>query len=279
MVGNFTGSVSSYFDGKIAQAALFNAVLPQATVRSYYSQGLTGSETSCIGLWKFDGNGNDSNANANNLTANGGAAATNSDAPFAQNVYGTPTGTTDYSITQYISSDGLTETVQVPEGNTIPTSGGISAMAYSGIKSPYGFIGDADKWSVLSIVGVTFSQAAPTSSVYYNIASWQILIPVGSWTLLAKYTVSLDKGTVDSMRARTAISTSTTAVTDLELSGFSGSNNTTVSTTHFTFNKPLNLTTATTYYAIHSTTIASISNLYLEANPGQPTLRLVNAYL
>jgi hypothetical protein len=76
-------NAASFFPGKIAQAALFSAVINQATIQSYISQGLTGTETSLISAYSFNNSVNDLNANANNLTANGSAVATNADSPFA----------------------------------------------------------------------------------------------------------------------------------------------------------------------------------------------------
>lgn len=121
---------SNYFDGKASDFRLWSTVRTETQVRANMSQALVGNESGLIGYWKLNGNFNDSTSNANNLTASG-ATATNADTPFG--------ASTAYSITQSISSDGLTETVQVPYGYTIPTSGGISAMAYSVQEAPYDF--------------------------------------------------------------------------------------------------------------------------------------------
>jgi hypothetical protein len=138
-VGAFTAG-GQPFPGKIAQAAVFSAVIAQATIQSYISQGLAGTETSLISAYSFNGVITDLNANANNLTANGSAVATNADSPFAQDDTGTPTGTTDCGIvTAKVFSTNTTLTVQVPEGCAIPTSGGVSALSYSTQASPYGF--------------------------------------------------------------------------------------------------------------------------------------------
>lgn len=131
------------FDGKIAQVAIYSAKVTQANIRATIGQTLSGSETSLIGAWTFNGNGNDSDSNGNNLTAQGSATATNADSPFslgADLVSGYTDGTTDFAIvTKTAFSTNTTLTVQVPEGCTIPTSGGVSAVAYSTQKSPYGF--------------------------------------------------------------------------------------------------------------------------------------------
>jgi hypothetical protein len=142
VVGNDKSAGTNPFDGKIAQAAVFSSVLSASTIRSYMSQTLTGSESTLVSAYSFNNVITDLNtSNANDLTAQGSALATNADTPFTQSVVGTSVtaGTTNYSETYSISSDGLTETVIVSENNTIPTTGGVSAMAYSTAVTPYGY--------------------------------------------------------------------------------------------------------------------------------------------
>ena len=140
-IGALSSAASQYFDGKIAQAAVFSAVLSAATIRSYYSQGLAGTETSLVSAYSFNGVITDLNTtNANNLTAQASAVATNADSPFAGSSFNTPTGTTDFAIVTSVVT--TTVVAQVPEGNTIPTSGGVSAISYSSQIYPYGMPND-----------------------------------------------------------------------------------------------------------------------------------------
>lgn len=140
-IGSNNGG-TNLFAGKLAQVAVFNALISQATLLTYISQGLLGTETSLISAYSFNNSINDLNANANNLTANGSAVATNADSPFGGQAGGTISSTLDYGvITSATFSTNTTLTVQVPEGCTIPTSGGVSAVSYSTQLSPYGFPG------------------------------------------------------------------------------------------------------------------------------------------
>lgn len=125
------------FDGKLAQVAIFNAKVTQATMRTYMSQGLSGSETSLISAYSFDNSINDLNTtNANNLTANGGAAATATDSPFANAV---AAGLLEYAeINSVTFSTNTSVNVRVPDTCMIPTSGGVSAVSYSTQSNPYG---------------------------------------------------------------------------------------------------------------------------------------------
>jgi hypothetical protein len=135
-VGSYNGG-SSPFDGKLAQVAVFSSVLSAATIRSYASQGLTGSESTLVSAYSFDNSINDLNTtNANNLTANGGAAATATDSPFANAV---TAGLLEYAeINSVAFSTNTTVNVRVPDTCMIPTSGGVSAVSYSTQSNPYG---------------------------------------------------------------------------------------------------------------------------------------------
>lgn len=131
------GGGSLPFDGKIAQVAVFDAVLSQASIRDYMTHGLSGSETNCVAAYSLDNDITDLTSNNNDLTANGGAVATDTDSPFGDG--GTST-TLDYGIVTAVAYSTNTDvTVQVPEGCTIPTSGGVSAVAYSTQSAPFGF--------------------------------------------------------------------------------------------------------------------------------------------
>lgn len=135
------GLASNLFPGKIAQVAIYSAKVTQATITASISQTLTGSETSLISAYSFNNAITDLNTtNANNLTANGSAVATNTDSPFGGQASGSISSTLDYGIITSISySTNTTMTVMVPETNTIPTTGGISALSYSIQANPYGF--------------------------------------------------------------------------------------------------------------------------------------------
>lgn len=144
--GNLTVGATNgaeFFPGQIAQAALYSAKVTQATILASMNQTLTGSETSIISAWKLDqASGlNDLSANANNLTAQGSPTYA-ADTPFTNSVTGTSVtaGTTNYGIIMAQTfSTNTTYTIQIPEGETLPTTGGIGTVSYSTQKTPYGF--------------------------------------------------------------------------------------------------------------------------------------------
>lgn len=177
-----TNGGTNPFSGKIAQVAIFNAKVTQATMRSYMSQGYAGNETAMISAYSFNNSINDLNANANNLTANGSAVATSADSPYAQDDTGIPTGTIDFGIiTSKVFSTNTTLTVQVPEGCTIPTSGGVSALSYSTQATPYGFPAMKRRWRLVSILAT--AQSTTSNATYGSFINngWALTVPIGEW--------------------------------------------------------------------------------------------------
>lgn len=184
VVGADRSAGANYFDGKLAQVAVFSAVLSASTIRSYISQGLSGSETNIASAYSFNNSINDLNAtNANNLTANNGPVATNSDTPFTNPVTNTSltAGTINYSITTNVSSDGLTETVQIPEGETLPSSGGITSTFYSIQESPYGFITQKNKWQIISLINASETVTIGGVNAWYVSVGGKLTVPIGEW--------------------------------------------------------------------------------------------------
>lgn len=168
------------FDGKLAQVAIFSAKVTQATIRGYISQGMAGSETSAISVYSFNNSINDLNANANNLTAQGSALATNADSPFGGAQDGTISTTLDYGVVTAITAS--TMTIQVPEGCTIPTSGGISAISYSTYKTPFGFVSDRGRWSVITRIK-TSNQISFGGVNTWTSALATLTVPIGAWNV------------------------------------------------------------------------------------------------
>ena len=125
------------FDGKIAQVAIYSARVTPATIKASMNQALSGSETNLISAYSFDNSINDLNtSNANNLTAQNSAVATNADSPFANAV---TAGSLEYAEVNSVSfSTNTTVNVRVPDTCMIPTSGGVSSVFYSTQSNPYG---------------------------------------------------------------------------------------------------------------------------------------------
>lgn len=196
-IGSYNnGAVGSFFPGKIAQAFVSSAKITQANIKTLYSQGLTASlisTHSIISAYSFDNSITDLNTtSANNLTANGSAVATNADSPFGGQADGTISSTLDHGIIQKVTASTIT--VQVAEGCTIPTSGGVSSLSYATVKSPYGFPSQEGKWTICTRLRT--NNATTSNATYGNFISggWAIYVPVGAWTVgydIASYSLSI----------------------------------------------------------------------------------------
>ena len=180
-IGRTGANTSSYFAGYISGAGAFDAVLSASTVRSYSSQVLSGSETNCICAWSLNNTGvNQQAAGTNDLTATGGVGYTSGRSPYGTDSNGVSAGTTDYALVQSVAT--TTVVVQVPEGCTIPTSGGVSAMSYSTQQAPYGFPSDRNKWAVLSRNN-SIALFTPVNLTVYNLGGVSVVVPAGNWEL------------------------------------------------------------------------------------------------
>ncbi len=168
-------SGAQVFPGYIDQVAIYSAKVTQATHLAAMHQGLTGSETSLVSAYA-NGSTTDLSANANNLTAQNGATTVAS-APWGNRGL---SSTLDYALVMAV--DGTDVTVQVPEGCTIPTSGGISAVAYSTQSSPYGFVTDKGRWGVGTFAKADTFQASAVSGTWYSL-NLTISMPIGDWLM------------------------------------------------------------------------------------------------
>lgn len=273
-VGSY--NASAFFPGKIAHAAVFSAVLSQATINSYKSQGYVGNETALVSAYSLNNSLNDLSSNGNNLTANGSATTTNADSSFGNSGLST---TLEYGITMAISSDGLTETVQVPEGCALPTnSGGISAVAYSGIKVPYLFPSQRGKWRIEALLRSAVATAANTQSTWLPF-NWALTVPIGDWTLGDKrymYAIRAASGQVD---LRGTISTTTNSETDVRFTVVSGVHDVFEHRMTTTTSDSVSLSAATAYNALIWTDSASITSMQILGSFGLCSIWAKNAHI
>jgi len=178
-IGAIAGA--TFFDGKLAQVSVHNAVLSAAQVKAMMSQTIDSSSPSIVSGFTCNGSLLDVNTtNNNDLTANGGALMTNVDSPFG-NYLG---GTLDYAIiTKTAFSTNTTLTVQVPEGCAIPTSGGVSAVAYSTQDTPYLFPRDKARWRLSTLFRTAVTPTSSATYVTMFSGAIKLSAPVGCWEI------------------------------------------------------------------------------------------------
>jgi hypothetical protein len=188
-VGSRKSDGTNELPGRIDQAAVFSSQLSDATIKSLISQGLTGSESTLVSAFSNGSTTDLNTTNANNLTAQNGAT-TIASSPFG-NYLG---GTLDYGIiTKTAFSTNTTLTVQVPEGCTIPTSGGVSAVAYSTQAVPYGFVRDEGRWRLSSLLKTTSATTSNATYGAYLAGGFALTVPVGGFRI--GYTINMYNAT------------------------------------------------------------------------------------
>jgi len=281
-IGRPGATSSQYFPGYISSVGVFNAVLTQATIRLHMNQALTGGETNCIGAWNLNNAATDASAAANNLTATGGVGYTLR-TPYTNSVTGTSitAGTTNYGIIMSQSfSTNTTYTVQVPEGETLPISGGIGTLQYSSARAPYAFPSQKSKWEIKSVyIAACAVSGGAANGTWYN-PSTQLVIPLGEWDVAYTATPYVANG-INNPSVWTALSTTNNGVTDPELRGYvvfsSTANHSDVSAMHM--EKSLVTTVMTTYYLNLMTDQNGLPNLQANVANSAITIKATNAYI
>lgn len=157
-IGAGTGG-TLFFDGKISDARLWSAVRTATQIRDNMHQQLAGNETNLIGYWKLNGDFTDSQTNgtANNLTAQGGAAATSTDNPM---------NSTEYFkiVSATYSAPNTTLLVRCAEGYNIPNLT-LSTPYYSTHDSPYGFPGRSRIVGTVRLLAAASTTATSSTQV------------------------------------------------------------------------------------------------------------------
>lgn len=174
-IGRNGAANSFYFAGYISNVAVFDAVLSQATIKQHATYKLTGSETNCIGAWSLDNTVNDQSALGNNLTTQGSAGFT-AMSPHGQLGNGVQASK---AVALIMDVSGANVTVQVPEGVTIPTTGGVASVSYSTARAPYGFPSGRTRWRIETLIVANIIVSPAINTVVQMPA--RISIPNGDW--------------------------------------------------------------------------------------------------
>ena len=257
-IGRNGAYAGNYFTGYISNVAVFDAVLSAATIKDHSTLKLTGSETNCIGAWSLDNTANDQSSAGNNLTATGGVGYT-AQSPHGQ--LGDAVETTK-AVGLVMAVSGSTVTVQCPEGVTIPTTGGITSVAY-GIGNPFGWVSDKGRWVVSTIVRANITQSTPVHGTWYNNGGINLEIPKGAWSPNARSIVIYQHAGATYLGITTTLSTSSSTESDLtnsrSICGTSASS--AQISTGFNYEiEPVSLGTATKYYLVNQSSNGAASN-------------------
>lgn len=183
-VDNGVYVADSSWDGYISEVRVWSTALTVSQVQANSTVRLVGTEPNLVHYFRGDGDWVDKVNSANNLTAANGATFTSLFAPWGTQGDGSISPNYDYGIIQRVVYSGGNSTVivQVPEGCAIPTTaGGVSGVAYSNVKAPYGFPGQEEKWTLETLIKAQTSAAGTAGTWASN--NVKITLPIGSWGL------------------------------------------------------------------------------------------------
>lgn len=249
-IGRRGSSSNFYAAGYMSGVGVFNAVLTAATIRSYIGQVLTGSETNCIGAWSLNNTGvNQQAAGTNDLTASGGVSYTSGMSPYATDNLDVGVGTTEYGIVMRVN--GAVATIQTPDGCLLPTTGGISAVAYSKAGSPLGFPKQEWRHAIESWVNDRVSAAGTVSGTIYNIGGWNIEVPVGGWKASATLNLYHPISAANQANGKAELNPTAatmTARSRLAMAGSYVANITETSSQFYLKDEPIKVSAITPYY-------------------------------
>lgn len=257
-------SGTNFFPGKIAQIAFFSAKVTQSTMRGYMSQSYIGTEISLASAYTLSNSLTDLNTtSANNITPQSSATTTNADSPFGGQAGGLISSVLDYGLIQSCTVSGGNTTIvcQVAEGCTFPTTGSISSIGYSPVKTPYGFPAQKSKWTIETLMKLLATQSSPTTNTWYNLNFVQLSIPIGEWNVSYFQTVQVNATGGDST-IQSTVSTANNSDSDNTFNAQAEASSTGVFSSPMSRNGDVSLASQTLYYLNSRTT----------SNGGSPSL-------
>jgi hypothetical protein len=268
-IGRKGAQAVNYFPGYISNVAVFDAVLSAATIKQHATYKLLGSETNCIGAWSLDNTAvNQQAPGTNDLAATGGVGYT-AQTPHGQLGNGVETSK---AVALVMAVSGSTATCQTPEGVTIPTTGGISSVAYATNGNPFGWVSDKGRWSLQAVSRTSQSTGTPAATTAYNAPGFTLSYPVGSWIPsvdnIDLYVQRAAAGIVEIYAlVATSASTITPVAPELAVEFYQDLANVTSTLSIHTRNiktpNAITVTSPTTYYVNYFTGIASLTNIGL----------------
>lgn len=207
------GSVAAgtFFPGEVSQFAVYDAVLSNATILDLANQGIVGTESNLKSAYSFNGVATDLNTTTPNDLTNNGSATYVTGGGFGLNG---ASSSIDYGVivTEPVFSTNTTIVVQVPEGCTIPTSGGISSIDYSVEDTPYKFP-DRDKFMVETFIASQITLTAPTGSSWNALTGVLISCPSGRQRIGYNAQIGSDRAAAGRLDLAGTLSTTTSSET------------------------------------------------------------------
>lgn len=180
-IGAFNST--GFFNGYISEARVWSVAQTQSAIQSNMGVSLVGNETNLNCLFQGNGNFNDKTSNANNLTATGGAIATQAANPYSN---------TEYAIVTKLALSGSNTSVTLFSGrsNMIPNMILTNAF-WSAVRTPFGFPASKGNWSIEFLILNSVAASGAAANTIYNPGGSNLNVPTGEWRLRAQMMVQV----------------------------------------------------------------------------------------
>jgi hypothetical protein len=156
----------------------------------------------------------------------------------------------------------------------------ISNPYFSVVKSPYGMPIEPAKWTVEVTDTSNRSQSSPVNGTWYNLGTATISIPIGSWRVNYQVAARMTDASSTAWNMWSTLSTANNSESDVDFTCIVTAGNSVIDfMTTFHREKPLTLTSKTSYYLNSKTTVTNLDTLANRNDLSKLIIRAVCAYL
>lgn len=268
---------TGYLNGYLSEVRVWSTAQTQANIKSNMAISLTGSESNLAALFQGNGNFNDKTSNANNLTANNSAIATQAANPY---------NATEYAVITKVASNAVT--VFTGTDYTIPDMT-LSSPYYSTSRAPNGGNWQRTHWVTENIQQATATKNTATSGTWQNTGAstgdfGQITLPIGEWDVYVQTAMFATSTTSGPVSAQATLSSANNSATNPEfnhdVAARAAVSTIVVAAGTQSARAPLSLSSQTVFYRNLRTNDSNNSNIILNTYSGQySVIRAECAYI
>lgn len=157
----------------------------------------------------------------------------------------------------------------------------ITIPVYSGLKAPFDFPLESEKWTVFATMSSNNAQNSPTQNTWYNLGG-SLSLPIGSWELLYQSLIYGYKASATNVSILATLSTANNSESDSRYTvrGFTNGASGTIEYLYPAFRQnPVSVTSKTTYYLNVKTDTASANQISVRGDVSPSRVSAVCVYL